>query len=158
MKSRPIDIEMDATRFSAVGLPVLSKGRHTEVFDIDGDLSVIVKIYAEGGENALHAHTNEDHLFFILGGIAEFAVGCEGDKVTIAEQYDGVYLPRGCFYRFRSAGTENLVMLRVGSRVRRGTEREVPERIAPNGSALAGRSRENYHEEAVTVPGRAFLR
>ena len=32
----------------------------------------LIKVYASGGENTLHAHNNEDHMFVILQGTAIF--------------------------------------------------------------------------------------
>lgn len=43
------------------------------------------------GENALHSHDIEDHVFLILQGMATFYFG---DGITCqAEQYDGVTIP-----------------------------------------------------------------
>ena len=36
------------------------------------NMTVVLKTYAAGGENGLHAHTNEDHVFLILEGGATF--------------------------------------------------------------------------------------
>ncbi len=52
--------------------PLLSAGRtNTPVAGTDL-LKVRVKVYAEGGENGLHAHFDEDHSFIILQGQATF--------------------------------------------------------------------------------------
>jgi mannose-6-phosphate isomerase-like protein (cupin superfamily) len=75
-------------------------------------MTVILKSYAEGGENEIHAHPHEDHVFVVLQGQASFQ-GPRGElKVAVA--YDGVVLPAGTFYRFISSGDVPLVMLRVG--------------------------------------------
>ncbi len=52
--------------------PLLSAGQtNTPVAGTDL-LKVRVKVYAEGGENVLHAHFDEDHSFIILQGQATF--------------------------------------------------------------------------------------
>jgi mannose-6-phosphate isomerase-like protein (cupin superfamily) len=75
-------------------------------------MTVILKSYAEGGENEIHAHPHEDHVFVVLQGQASFH-GPRGE-LKEAKPYDGVVLPAGTFYRFVSSGDVPLVMLRVG--------------------------------------------
>lgn len=75
-------------------------------------MTVILKSYAEGGENEIHAHPHEDHLFVVLQGQASFH-GPRGE-LKQAGAYDGVVLPAGTFYRFVSSGNVPLVMLRIG--------------------------------------------
>lgn len=77
-------------------------------------LSVLIKVYADGGENRMHAHTHEDHSFIVLEGEATFHLDTE-DNVRVVKPYEGVLLPKGTYYRFQSSGTGNLVMLRVGA-------------------------------------------
>ena len=47
-------------------------GRTNQVLGATRMMSVVLKTYAEGGENELHAHVNEDHFFLIMEGTAEF--------------------------------------------------------------------------------------
>lgn len=75
-------------------------------------MTVILKSYAEGGENEIHAHPHEDHVFVVLQGQASFHG--PSDELKVANVYDGVVLPAGTFYRFVSSGDVPLVMLRVG--------------------------------------------
>lgn len=48
--------------------PLPSTGRTNQVLGATDMLSVVLKTYAEGGENELHAHPNEDHVFVVLQG------------------------------------------------------------------------------------------
>ncbi len=50
--------------------PYLSEGRSDTVVARTDQITVRVKVYAEGGENALHAHMEEDHAFILLEGEA----------------------------------------------------------------------------------------
>ena len=74
---------------------------------------VVLKTYATGGENELHAHPHEDHTFVILQGAAKF-YGPNTEE-RIAHAGEGVLLPHGTFYWFHVTSTEPLVMLRIGA-------------------------------------------
>ena len=77
-------------------------------------LTVLIKVYASGGENRMHAHVHEDHSFIVLEGEATFHF--EGaDSARVLKPHEGVMLPKGTYYRFESSGDGNLVMLRVGA-------------------------------------------
>ena len=89
--------------------PLLSVGRTTD-FVAQGDLlHVAIKVYAEGGENALHAHAADDHLHFVLDGEATFYD--EDGKTTVVHKNEGMFLPKGAYYYFHSSGESNLVMI-----------------------------------------------
>jgi len=77
-------------------------------------LTVLIKVYASGGENRTHAHVHEDHSFIVLEGEATFHFG-DDDNTRVVKPYEGVMLPKGTYYRFESTGQGNLVMLRVGA-------------------------------------------
>jgi mannose-6-phosphate isomerase-like protein (cupin superfamily) len=77
-------------------------------------LTVLIKVYASGGENRMHAHVHEDHSFIVLEGEATFHFDGE-DTTRVVKPYEGVMLPRGTYYRCESSGDGNLVMLRVGA-------------------------------------------
>ena len=51
---------------------MLAQGRTDTVLAATEDLSVRLKVYSSGGENELHAHPTEDHVFVILQGSARF--------------------------------------------------------------------------------------
>lgn len=92
---------------------LLSKGRSETVLAASGLLTVRLKMYASGGENMLHAHQEEDHVFIILQGSVEFFDDQGSLGVFSANQ--GVMLPKGSMYRFNSLEGEPLAMLRIGS-------------------------------------------
>ena len=77
-------------------------------------LSGVIKRYAEGGENNMHCHPTEDHVFYTLDGQATFHIGSD-DNVAVVNKHEAVFLPKGTYYRFQSSGDVKLVMLRVGS-------------------------------------------
>ena len=112
--------------------------------------SVNLKVYAEGGENALHTHTNEDHCFVILQGEATFSD--EEGTQTVVKKWEGITLPRGAYYWFKSTGDENLVLCRFGA----STGEKGDGRIDIEGMPLAGDSVENKHIEGVPLPGKFF--
>lgn len=128
-----------------------------------------VKIYADGGENGLHAHPAEDHLFLVLDGEATFYD--DAGTETVVTRYEGMIVPRGAFYRFRSTGPGNLVMVRVGAPadgsnpdwlVYEPTGVDVPrvmlDRVAPSGAAAPGDDAANGTGavRGVPAPGRYF--
>jgi mannose-6-phosphate isomerase-like protein (cupin superfamily) len=104
---------MTGMKFSMNHLPLLASGQSTQPLLACENLWMHSKVYSRGGENALHAHLEEDHLFFVLNGAAVFSLG-DGEKIR-AERYEGVMLPKGTRYMFEASGEENLVMLRVGA-------------------------------------------
>ncbi|HVB01345.1 MAG TPA: hypothetical protein VNE42_08800 [Acidimicrobiales bacterium] len=140
-----------AQKFTVKDAPMLSAGRFDNVLAKTEGFAARVKVYAEGGENATHTHLKEDHLFLVLAGQATFEVGRDGSEKIVANPYDGVFLPRGAFYKFLSSGEENLLMFRVG-----GFDAEDRMRVAPDGSSLHGHSAKNNHIDGVVVDGRRF--
>src|SRR5947209_4529213 len=89
--------------------PLLSVGRTTNMVAQGDLLHVAIKVYAEGGENALHAHASDDHLHFVLDGEATFYD--EDGKTTVVHKNEGMFLPKGAYYYFHSSGESNLVMI-----------------------------------------------
>jgi mannose-6-phosphate isomerase-like protein (cupin superfamily) len=93
---------------------LLEQGRANIPVAATEDMSVMVKVYASGGENGLHAHPIEDHTFIILQGAATF-YDEEGEMATLHAN-EGILVPKGSLYRFHSVESEGpLVMLRVGT-------------------------------------------
>ena len=96
-----------------VRTPLLKEGRLDTVLGEADRMQVRVKCYAEGGENALHTHLDQDHTFVVLAGKARFF---DRDGVTgELGRNEGILLPRGAFYKFESCGDEPLVLLRVAA-------------------------------------------
>jgi mannose-6-phosphate isomerase-like protein (cupin superfamily) len=127
----------------AARLPV--KGRSDTILAATGRSWVVIKACAEGGENALHAHPNDEHVFVVLQRKAEF-VGPKGER-RVVETHDGVIMPAGTYYMFQSVGAEPLVMLRVGYAL--NTAEDPLARINPDGSAFDPFTEENRRPDLV---------
>jgi mannose-6-phosphate isomerase-like protein (cupin superfamily) len=143
--------------FSANGFPLLSAGSTTDLVARTSSLWVQVKVYADGGENGLHAHSSEDHVFVVLDGEATFfdEIGAE----TVVSRNDGVLIPRKVLYRFRSSGSANLVMLRIGSPAGEEDLFEASgQRVGRSGQAAPGDAPENGAGaiRGIPIPGRSF--
>jgi mannose-6-phosphate isomerase-like protein (cupin superfamily) len=117
-------------------------------------LNLVLKAYASGGENAVHAHTAEDHAFIVLQGEATF-FGRPGDSSVTIKKHEGILIPNGVFYKFKAGGDEQLVLLRV-SAVLPGTSLDVDDTIGLNGRPLDSYSKEN-HEVPVTYSFRRYF-
>jgi mannose-6-phosphate isomerase-like protein (cupin superfamily) len=129
---------------------LLDQGRSETVLAAMANLTVRLKVYASGGENVLHAHSNEDHVFIILQGAAEFHD--EGGLLASLGPNEGVSLPKGKPYRFHASSPEPLVMLRIGSPNESALGLEG--RIGTDGEPMAGDSPQNKAGSArVFRPG-----
>jgi quercetin dioxygenase-like cupin family protein len=100
---------------------------------------VVLKTYASGGENELHAHPNEDHLFLVLQGRAEFYGPHEETRTLTKHEF--VLLPRNTYYSFKSIDEEPLVMLRVGTVI--DPKDDPIYRVNTEGGKMDGFSKEN---------------
>ena len=87
-------------RFSMRNTPLLEGGATMELVGLAPMLWAHTKVYSSGGENALHSHEIEDHIFLILQGTATFHFG-DGSTCQ-AGQYEGVTIPRVTMYRFQA--------------------------------------------------------
>jgi mannose-6-phosphate isomerase-like protein (cupin superfamily) len=131
--------------------PLLSTGRTTNFVAQTDTLAIAVKVYAEGGENTLHAHTTNDHLHFVLDGQATFYD--EEGKTTVVNKNEGMFLPKGAFYYFHASGGTNLVLL---SSYAYPNGRDGEGRMGIDGKPLPGYSEENKHVEGVPIPGKFY--
>ena len=131
----------------------LVKEGHTRHMLAETDLMTLrIHCYAPGiGENALHAHTKEDHIFVVLQGTAEFNTGRDGKGLVNATKNQAVVLPAGCYYQFRNSGTEPLVMARIGA----GSDK-ADQRLNPDGTAIPGRAHEQGGAKPVLIDGAFF--
>src|SRR5262249_25056099 len=105
-----------AVLFSMRNTPLLQQGTIYDPLATAENLWVNLKVYASGGENALHSHGGEDHAFIVLQGKATFTFG-DGSTAVVG-QYEGVMIPKNGLYKFTADEAENLVMLPVGGGVR----------------------------------------
>ena len=135
--------------------PQISKGKFDGLLARGDLLEVRLKIYAEGGENTLHAHFDHDHTFIVIDGQATFYD--EDDNATVVNRYEGVFLPMGAKYRFCcSSDSTPVVLLRIGGGPRsddgqflRSVGKKTPRR-----QQLTEDDPDRYDEGAVPVPGR----
>ncbi|CAN5353049.1 hypothetical protein BH10PSE17_BH10PSE17_26260 [soil metagenome] len=128
------------------------EGRTNQVLGATSMMSVVLKTYASGGENELHAHPNEDHLFVIMQGQAEFFG--PNDEMKIVGTNDCVLLPKGSLYWFKAMPGDPLVMLRVGAAPE--GESDLLGRIGADGKPLDGFSAENKEVPLVLDPEQWF--
>jgi mannose-6-phosphate isomerase-like protein (cupin superfamily) len=114
--------------------PYMKQGRVTQLVAETANMWIHTKINAEGGENEIHAHLDEDHSFIVLEG--EMSVFDEKGNEMKLQQYQGVMIPKGAYYRYLNTGSGNLVVIRVGAGVKGqpqgGEEMRVrPDRFPP---------------------------
>ncbi len=136
--------------------PLLSAGQTTDLAAKTELMTVHNKVYAEGGENALHAHSADDHLHFVLEGQATFHFG--DGSTAVVNKFEGVLLPKGCFYYFEATGEGNLVLLRVAATWDPNNPSRGDSRIGPDGGPFLSTSPENKTGamEGVPIPGKFF--
>jgi len=118
-------------------LPI--EGRTNQVLGASRHMNVVLKTYASGGENELHAHSNEDHVFVVMQGSALF-YGPRGETRRVVKN-ECVLIPCGAFYWFQAEANEPLVMLRIGAAVNPDTD--VLARVDPDGMPFDGYSEKN---------------
>ena len=137
-KHRPADWKKNPQIFRMRSkLP--KQGRAEALLGATDRMWIALKTYAEGGENTLHNHSNEDHTFIVLQGKARF-FGHKGESVVLGRN-EGILLPRGSYYRFRTEGDEPLVVLRMGCVV---DAADSPwQRYALDGTRIYGNDAEN---------------
>ena len=131
--------------------PYLEQGRTTDVRARTDLMTVTMKVYAEGGENAMHNHPHEDHSFIVLEGEATFHIETD-ENTKVVTRYEGVMLPKNVNYWFQSTGRQNLVMIRVGA----SYPGEKRGRLTPEGHDIPGDSIENKTVERIERQGKRF--
>ena len=132
---------------------ILEQGRTDTVLAATEDLSVRLKVYASGGENELHSHPTEDHVFVVLQGSAKF-FGPDGETQDVSAN-EGFMMPRGLFYRFYATSTDEcLVMLRIGTPNFQKQAKD--DRLGTDGLPLVGDSIANRQVPAIFKRGEFF--
>jgi mannose-6-phosphate isomerase-like protein (cupin superfamily) len=104
-----------------------------------------------GEDHGLHGHIEEEHVFFVLHGVAEF--NTVSGKLPPVRKNQGIFIPKGCFYEFINPGPDSLVVLRCGAsamKIERST------RLTPGGEPIPGRSKRHPHLNNVVYHD-AFL-
>jgi len=139
------------TVFNVAG-QLLARGCTDTPLAATEDLSIRLKIYAEGGENELHAHPGEDHSFIVLQGQVRF-FDPDGEE-TVLGANQGIMLPRGNMYWFTAIEGEPLVMLRIGS----PNYQKLPEidRTDADGNPMRGDSKKNKSVPIEFLEGKFY--
>jgi mannose-6-phosphate isomerase-like protein (cupin superfamily) len=142
----------DKPGFFALRAQLPEQGRTNQVMAASSQLNVVLKTYASGGENELHAHTNEDHMFVVMQGSATF-YGPAGE-FRVVNLHEGVVLPRGVLYRFVANGPEPLVLLRVGAVI--DPSKDPLARIDDKGHDFDGYAQSNHEVPCILSKDRWF--
>lgn len=134
----------------ALKTQLVSQG-HTRNLLAETNLTTLrIHCYAPGiGENALHAHVNEDHVFLVLQGTAKFD-GLEGEIAQVTKNH-AIVLPAGAYYQFCNCGEEPLVMARFGA-----SKEKKDTRLSPDGTPIPGRTHEKSYVEPVFIDNAFF--
>jgi mannose-6-phosphate isomerase-like protein (cupin superfamily) len=103
------DDEPKAQVFS-LKTPYMKQGRITQLVAETPNLGIHTEINAEGGENEIHKHLDEDHAFIVLEG--QMSVFDEKGNEMEVKQYQGVMIPKGAYYCYLNTGDGNLVVIR----------------------------------------------
>src|SRR5574341_639471 len=88
--------------------PYMQQGLVTQLVAETPNMWIHTKVNAEGGENEIHQHLDEDHAFIVLEG--QMSVFDEKGNEMEVKQYQGVMLPKGAYYRYLNTGAGNLVV------------------------------------------------
>jgi mannose-6-phosphate isomerase-like protein (cupin superfamily) len=130
---------------------LLDQGRTDTTVAKTKNMVARLKVYASGGENALHTHPNEDHMFVIMQGSARFydKDGCAKEL----QRHEGIMIPAGAYYWFEATSEEPLVLMRVGSRI---GPQSTGGRLNIRGEDMAGDSEENKTVPVVYREGAFF--
>ena len=133
--------------------PLLDQGRSNNALASTKNIWATLKVYASGGENGLHAHVNEDHMFVVMQGRATF-YGPNGEEQELGKN-QGIMLPAHVYYNFQSTAPEPLVLLRIGCRV--GPPDSNPnDRLDIDGVPKPPDSKANGREEVIVRPNAFF--
>ena len=134
--------------------PYMQQGRVTQLAAKTENMWIHTKVNAEGGENEIHCHLDEDHSFIVLEG--EMSIFDEHGNEMQIKQHQGVMIPKGAFYRYLNTGKGNLVTLRIGcgpsGKAIGGREM----RLGTDGKPLLAGSKENKSLPPIRIPGKFF--
>jgi mannose-6-phosphate isomerase-like protein (cupin superfamily) len=150
-KKAECKIDKNARTVFKMRAQMLEQGRTQETLAKTDNMALHLKVYASGGENGLHTHPNEDHVFIIMQGTARY-YDADGGYIDVGK-HEGILLPAGAYYWFEAIGEEPLVLMRVGSKVGSG---EITTRLNIQGEPVAGNSEENKRVPVVAREGVFF--
>ncbi|HET8564047.1 MAG TPA: cupin domain-containing protein [Candidatus Binatia bacterium] len=133
--------------------PYMKQGRVTQLVAETSNMWIHTKINAEGGENEIHTHLDEDHAFIVLEG--EMSVFDEKGNEIAVKPYQGILIPRGAYYRYLNTGAGNLVVLRIGAPAGQPQAGQAV-RVRTDGRPLLADSAENKTVPPIEMPGKFF--
>ena len=148
------DNETPKAKMFSLKTPYMQQGRVTQLVAETPNMWIHTKINAEGGENEIHTHLDEDHSFIVLEG--EMSVFDEKGNEMRLKPYQGVLLPKGAYYRYLNTGARNLVVLRIGAGVRNQPQAGAAMRVRPDGQEILGGSVENKSLPPIEMAGKFF--
>ena len=134
--------------------PYMKQGRVTQLVAETANMWIHTKINAEGGENEIHSHLDEDHSFIVLEG--QMSVFDETGREMKVEKYQGVMIPKGAYYRYLNTGAGNLVVLRIGAGVKGQSQGGEAMRVRPDGRPLPAESVDNKTLPPIEDTGKFF--
>jgi mannose-6-phosphate isomerase-like protein (cupin superfamily) len=152
--AKPQSQEAPKAQLFSLKTPYMKQGRVTQTVSKTANMWIATKINAEGGENEIHTHLNQDHAFIVLEG--EMSVFDENGNEMKLKQYQGVMLPKGAYYRYLNTGEGNLVVLRVAANTPDKPPKGAVTRVMPDGTPIAGGSVENKSLPPIEMPGKFF--
>ena len=126
------------TQLFSLKTPYMQQGRVTQLVAETPNMWIHTKVNAEGGENEIHKHLDEDHAFIVLEG--QMSVFDEKGGEIEVKQYQGVMIPKGAYYRYHNTGDGNLVVIRVGA----------------DGKPLVSGTPENRNKPPIEMAGKFF--
>lgn len=128
-----------------------SKGHTKHLLAQTDMMTMHIHCYApQGGENGLHTHVKEDHVFVCLQGEPVFR-GINGPLPAL-RKHQAIFIPRGCYYSFSNETLEPCILLRFGA----SPDGYNSDRIDPQGKPIPGRAHQKDAVAPVLIPGAFF--
>ena len=147
--ARILDTDKPKSQKFSLKTPYMKQGRVTQLVAETPNMWIHTKVNAEGGENEIHQHLDEDHSFIVLEG--QMSVFDEiGAELKIG-QYQGVMIPRGAYYRYLNTGEGNLVVIRVGAGVKGQKQGGQEMRLGKDGKPLPSGTVENRNKPPIEM-------
>ena len=144
------------TQLFSLKTPYMQQGRVTQLVAETPNMWIHTKVNAEGGENEIHKHLDEDHAFIVLEG--QMSVFDEKGGEIEVKQYQGVMIPKGAYYRYHNTGAGNLVVIRVGAGMKGQQQGGQEMRLGANGKPLVSGTPENRNKPPIEMAGKFFAK
>lgn len=156
LRGKREDIRATAEKpvFFKLRAQMLEQGRTNTPLCKTDNMWSMLKVYASGGENGLHTHTREDHMFVVMQGSARF-YGPNGEEHDCAT-HEGVLLPAGAYYWFNATSEEPLVLLRIGCKAGESDGTNTDDRLNIKGEPMPGHHPDNKQVEVIYKDGEYF--